>query len=123
MLGMQLGEQIRQCRLKAGLTQEGLARALNVSNRLVSHWEIGFRKPRPAHLRQIAELTFADPALFFSGEFGVEYELPVTSPEEVALLKLYRRISQRQQQNLLKLLQASVDVRKEMEHDPHPMPA
>lgn len=120
---MALGEQIRQARLRAGLTQQGLARALGLSNRLVSHWELGVRTPRPVHLQQIADLTFTEPEALLSPDHRFVHEEPPSSPEELLMLRQFRRMSQRQQQNLLKLLGVSGDVRGEIEHQSEPAAA
>ncbi len=38
---MSIGEKIRQLRLEAGISQEGLAEQLDVSRQAVSKWEKG----------------------------------------------------------------------------------
>ena len=40
-----IGEQIHEARKRAGMTQETLARAVNVSRQTISHWEVGRAMP------------------------------------------------------------------------------
>lgn len=51
-----LGERIRDARLKRGMTQEALALSLRVGSIAVSRWERGVQKPRPEHLRKLARI-------------------------------------------------------------------
>lgn len=44
-------EQVRALRRHMGLTQEGLARELNVRQQTVSEWETGLYQPRGASQR------------------------------------------------------------------------
>ena len=47
-------ESIRALRLRAGLTQEGLAQALGVTHSAVQKWELGTRIPVGLSLRALA---------------------------------------------------------------------
>lgn len=49
------GPKIRQARLRAGMSQAQLARAVGVSERNVVRWESGRNQPRVDHLVRIAE--------------------------------------------------------------------
>jgi transcriptional regulator with XRE-family HTH domain len=51
-----LGHRLKEARLAAGFTQEGLARALNVSTSTVSRWERDEFTPEPRHLEHLARL-------------------------------------------------------------------
>ena len=53
---MQLGEKIKQLRQKSGMTQEQLARKLNVTNQTVSKWETGTASPDLSLIVPIARL-------------------------------------------------------------------
>ena len=52
---MTLGEKIRACRRKAGLTQEQLAEAVGVSRQAVTKWEQDQSAPGTAHLMALAQ--------------------------------------------------------------------
>lgn len=49
-------EQIKELRLREGLTQQALARHLGVSVRTVKHWESGSRNVSPVAERLIQAL-------------------------------------------------------------------
>lgn len=44
------GKQIRENRIKSGLSQEALAKIIGVSVRTVSRWETGIMLPIDAHV-------------------------------------------------------------------------
>lgn len=48
---------IQACRINAGLTQEELAAALDVSKNTVLNWEKGATSPSAVQLRKISELS------------------------------------------------------------------
>jgi transcriptional regulator with XRE-family HTH domain len=56
----QLGETLREARVKAGLTQADLAANLDVTQVAVSKWENGHNDPTVANLRQIADVLRLD---------------------------------------------------------------
>ena len=49
-----IGDRIREARLKAGLTQRRLSELLGVSAHAVWSWEAGKMKPTPEHLLELA---------------------------------------------------------------------
>ena len=49
-----IGERIREARLKLGLTQAQLARQVGVSSQTVWAWEAGRAKPTREHLEELA---------------------------------------------------------------------
>ena len=53
---MELNERIKDCRLKAGLTQEQVAEAMDVSGQAVTKWENGKSAPSTEKLFKLAEL-------------------------------------------------------------------
>lgn len=57
---MTIGAKIREARLKAGLTQKGLAKKLNVTYQQVQKWETGERNPKIKSLRKIADALGVD---------------------------------------------------------------
>lgn len=50
------GERLKNLRKTAGLTQEALARQLNVSKSVVSYYELQERYPSPETLKKISEI-------------------------------------------------------------------
>ena len=53
---LSLAECLRQNRQRCGLTQEGVAEALNVSRQAVSKWETGAAEPTAANLLALSQL-------------------------------------------------------------------
>lgn len=53
--GMNLGEKIKDCRTKAGLSQEQLAERIHVSRQAVTKWETGRGIPDIANLIALSE--------------------------------------------------------------------
>ncbi len=51
-----LADKIRDYRRKNGMTQDGLARAMNVSRSAVSRWENGYGTPDLENLSALADL-------------------------------------------------------------------
>lgn len=66
------GSRIRNARLGAGLTQEGLARAVNTSARNIVRWESEANVPRLKHLSAIAQATGREVAYFLSEDDAEE---------------------------------------------------
>lgn len=120
MLPMSIGDRIRDARTKAGLTQRELARGIGVSHGLIAHWENEFRNPSVDTVLRIAELTMTEPAWLLIDEKRGNYQQKQLLPDEATLLETFRRMSQRQRQNLLKLLRIAVDIRSEIETDRQP---
>ena len=56
MTRVEAGKVIRVARIKAGMTQDELARKLKVSQATVGCWEIGYTMPRPKSLVKLCEL-------------------------------------------------------------------
>lgn len=52
----ELNERLRQLRKKAGLSQEQLAEALNISRQAVSKWESGVSNPDVQNIVQLGKL-------------------------------------------------------------------
>lgn len=74
------GSRIRQARLKAGLTQAALARAVNTSERNIVRWENNHNAPRMEYVAAIAEATSHDLAFFLgSGDSDDEEDREVVA--------------------------------------------
>lgn len=59
---MTIGENIKQLRLDADLTQEELAEKLEVARSTVTQWERGWSKPRIGKVQQLAEVLHVRPS-------------------------------------------------------------
>jgi transcriptional regulator with XRE-family HTH domain len=62
----QVAVNIRAAREAAGLTQEGLARQLDIALRTVSSWEAAERLPRGRNLQALARALARDPSWFYA---------------------------------------------------------
>lgn len=58
-----LGEKIRFLRMRKGLRQNELAKALGVYSTAVCQWEKGLTEPRPEHLSRLGKLFAGGQAL------------------------------------------------------------
>ena len=50
------GKMIRLARMRSGMTQDELARKLNVKQGTVGAWEIGYSFPRPKSMVKLCEI-------------------------------------------------------------------
>lgn len=78
------GKRIRQARLSSGLTQGGLARAVDTSERNIVRWENDKNTPRLKHIAAIAQATGKDITFF------IEDEQPDEPSEEDKVMRLRR---------------------------------
>ncbi len=69
---MEICEKIKELRKEKGLTQKGLATALNIGQSTISEWENGMYEPTASAIRQIAIYfdVSADFLLDLIDEFG-----------------------------------------------------
>jgi transcriptional regulator with XRE-family HTH domain len=56
---MPLRLQVRELRLRAGMSRAALARKVGVTPGAIGHWEAGIRIPNPALLYKLAEVLGA----------------------------------------------------------------
>ena len=75
------GERLRRLRKKAGLTQEQLAVAVNVSLKTVQRWEFNERQPRMSEIKAIAKALgvseadlLNDPPTQHSGDWVISFK-------------------------------------------------
>lgn len=87
-----VGERIRQARLKAGMTQVQLARAINTSERNVVRWESGRNAPRVEHLVAIAKATDHDTSFFLEDDESDDEEADPPMSLDEFLERRVRRI-------------------------------
>ena len=78
---VELGEKIRALRSEQGLTQEDVARSLNITRQAVARWEAGTNRPSTEKLLALAGL-FGVPV---SELAGGEPEAPAPLPRELVL--------------------------------------
>lgn len=50
-----VSENIKNLRIEKGVTQKGLAKALNVSYKTISHWESGYTEPPILIIKRLKE--------------------------------------------------------------------
>jgi transcriptional regulator with XRE-family HTH domain len=53
---IEAGKMIRLARMRSGMTQDELARKLNVKQGTVGAWEIGYSFPRPKSMVKLCEI-------------------------------------------------------------------
>lgn len=100
---MQIGKRLKMFREKKGLTQLELAKALDVTEKAVSSWEVGRSFPRLDKLYKISDF-FSVCLAELLGEYSLSYE------EEV-VIKTYRSLSEDQKKSLLiKLMSFELDT-------------
>jgi transcriptional regulator with XRE-family HTH domain len=118
---MVIGERIKEARLRCGLSQRDLARACRVTPGIISHWETGVRTPGRDNLLRIAAATSTNISELMAPEEAPEKgTLTNLTQDEVAMLRGYRRLSERQRKNLVELISVSGDVRREIEQQAKP---
>jgi DNA-binding XRE family transcriptional regulator len=121
---MDIGHRIKLLREQAGLSQSELARSVGVSRGLVGQWESHRKKPGREVLRKLARAIMVSPTALLDDVIIVpgnhDVGVVVGDHDELALLRRFRGLSRRQRENLLELLGVSLDVRREIEHQPYP---
>ncbi len=93
-----IGMKIREHRIKAGLTQEGLAAFLGITFQQVQKYERGITKVNLDRLQQLAEIFRVPTSSFFEDSQFKAYDL---SAKEMTLLKSFREIKDEVSQNSL----------------------
>lgn len=81
---IQVGQRIRQARKEAGYSQKDLAKALKLSDKAVSSYEVGRAQPNLETLQAISKATFK----------SVSYFLDEADPEDLDLQLRIKRIEQ-----------------------------
>ena len=103
---MVLGDVIKMLRAQNKLSQRALASRLGVSHGAVAQWESGTAVPTIEHMQAISEvLGFAlkgplQPSRPYQGEF-------VDDPDELALLRFWRKLVDSQRTIFLGVLKAA----------------
>lgn len=86
----EIGQKIRELRLQAGLTQEGLAEQLGITFQQVQKYERGVTKVNLLKLQQLSSVLKVPTSSFFDDSSYRVYQL---TDDEMKLLKDYRDIS------------------------------
>lgn len=117
---MEIGDRIKRERRAAGLTQEQLAKRVGVNKSAVAQWESpasrkGITSP---NLVRVAD-ALAIPVTRLTGDAGPD-RLETEMPDEIALVRLFRRMGPGQQRVHLNLFYSSVGLAhpEEPERDP-----
>lgn len=82
-----LGDNIRKLRELRGLTQEELAKKLNVSRTTMSSWEINRTEPSSGQITQMSKILGCSVSMFFGEEELPEPEVKLKK-EEIAEARL-----------------------------------
>ncbi|MGN8119977.1 helix-turn-helix domain-containing protein [Labrys sp. 22185] len=88
----ELGKRIVALRNAAGLTQQQVADALNVSRPAVAFWETGREGSVNKHLPGLAQLLGVSVETLLSGHVEQQIDISVTQ-DEADFIALYRRLS------------------------------
>lgn len=96
-----LGARIRALRRARGLTQDRLASFTGVSRSAVAQWESDRTGHSAGMLRRIAEALGVSVGILRDGWDQPEEPRAALSPQETALLALYRRCSEQDQAVLM----------------------
>lgn len=117
---MEIGHRIKRARTDAGLSQTELAKAVQVSRGLVGQWESHVKKPGRENLEKIAAATCVSVASLLSDTPDPSQGVWVSHPDELKMLRAFRRMSDRQRKNAIELFSVSGDIIRELEHQGSP---
>jgi transcriptional regulator with XRE-family HTH domain len=110
-----IGQRIRELRKRLKYTQKQLAKKLGVSDTTVSAYEVGDAMPTVTTLKKLTEIADVSFDWLCAGSFMVqdpENKLIQLTPEELRLLKKFRKASKEQKDLLSRLADALVDDSK-----------
>lgn len=113
-----LGNKIRNARIKAGMTQEQLAVALDTTKAAISRYEAGKREPNLELLRKIALATKVTVADLVDDEYWAhrpEHETKAafaSDPELEILCGLFSQLNEAGRQKALEWLEDLLEVEK-----------
>ena len=98
-----MGARIRSARSVAGMTQAELATAVGVSRSAVAQWETDRSGQVGVNLAKVASILGVSSAHLLTGDVGPAGSAAGESPQELALLRLYRELMEDDRQVLLRL--------------------
>jgi transcriptional regulator with XRE-family HTH domain len=116
-----LHERIRHARIDAGLSQLAIAQELGVGRSAVSQWEqVGGTRPSIGNLTALGLLTATSLYWLLEGRGPMHHGFDPaadaiaapdpTTPQELAVLQLYRRLSGRRRALALRLLEQMAEL-------------
>jgi len=112
-----LATRIKEARLAIGLTQQELADQLGVSHGIIQMWENARRSPSVDSLHAVANALMIETAdLLGKDQTRTGYTAPISDPRELTLIREWRRLSRRTQDNLLQLIGVTLDLAIEHQH-------
>jgi transcriptional regulator with XRE-family HTH domain len=105
-----LHERIRHARIDAGLSQLAIAQELGVGRSAVSQWEqVGGTRPSIGNLTALGLLTATSLHWLLEGRGPMHHAFDPAAegatPQELALLRLYRRLCVRRRAMAVRLLE------------------
>lgn len=103
-------QRLKQLRLEKNLSQKKLAESLGISQQLINNYENGHHEPSIALLKKTA-LFFAVTVDYLIGLSNERQ--PGLRNEETDLLKLYRALPDKVQQNAFNLLRSITEISKQ----------
>lgn len=84
---MDIKDRIKEARVKAGLNQSELARALGVSPQTVQQWEAGDTSPRKKKVEAMKSILGVEPEwILFGQDAGKESRNRVDAPVDISAL-------------------------------------
>lgn len=107
----EIGQRIRDIRKRLGYTQKQLAKALGVSSTTVSAYEVGDAWPTIQTLRKLTEIADVSFDWLCAGAFMArdpDDKLIQLTPEELRLLKNFRKASAEHKDLLARLVDAII---------------
>jgi len=91
----EIGEKIKKQRRKLGISQEQLAEILGVTYQQVQRYENGMNKLNLTNIQIVADALSVPVSYFFEAEKALKERASYTVPDEVRLLKYFRKIKER----------------------------
>lgn len=117
---MEIGHRIKQAREAVNLSQRELAHNIGVSGGLVGAWESHKKKPGRELLPKLSEELEVSINYLLGQEESSEQKLSTSDPDEISIIRFYRKLNDIQKQNFAQLISMSLDVRREIEHKRRP---
>jgi transcriptional regulator with XRE-family HTH domain len=113
---MEIGDRIKAERKARGLSQEELARRIPVNKSAVAQWESPNSRTgiTTSNLVKVAD-TLGIPVTRLTGDSDNDDKLETQTPEEAALLRLFRQMAANQQRVHLNLFYSAVGLNQPME--------
>lgn len=105
-----------QLRKERKYTQEGIAKALNVSKSTIAMWETGERKPSTDKYEEVSDFFNVDMDFLYGktnikrkttfDNNGNKSEVPIYDKDTIELIDLFSKINKEQKQTVLAMLRS-----------------